>query len=408
MTLALIIFAITYLMILGQQLPFVRLERPAAALVGAVAMVAAGVVTPLEAYLDAIDHATIALLLGMMILTGFLREAGFFRWASWSALRAARTPRRLLAGITLLSAVLSAFLVNDTVCLMITPLVVQLADDADLPPLPFLLAVAFGSNAGSAATPTGNPQNMLIANLSGISYTDFVSSLGPAALVATSVVLALLLLLCRKELRARELGTLEIPPPPVDRVLLGKALLATCGVMIGFLLGFDLAWTALAGAAFMLLVGGRAHGESLRQVNWLLLLFFAGLFVVVYGVGKSGAAQAAFDWATPLFAGGSIWQATILSTITAIGSNLFSNVPFVLLVGKWIPTLEEPEMAWKLLSLSSTLSGNLTILGSVANLIVLDLAGARGQVSFGRFFAYGLPITLCSTAAGVAVLLWVG
>lgn len=154
---ALVIFVLTYLIILGQKLPFLHLDRPSGAATGAVLMVALGVVTPAEAYREAVDHATLVLLLGMMILSGYLAEAGFFRWASYATLRAAGTARRLLVGLTLLCAALSAVVVNDTVCLMVTPLVLQVVDDAELPPLPYLFAVAFGANAGSAATPTGNP-----------------------------------------------------------------------------------------------------------------------------------------------------------------------------------------------------------------------------------------------------------
>lgn len=404
---ALLIFAITYLLILGQPLPFVRLGRTSAAFVGAVAMVVAGAVTPRQVFDEAIDFSTIALLLGMMILTGFLQEAGFFRWASHAVIRGAKTPRRLLVGLTVVCGALSAFLVNDTVCLMVTPLVVQVVDDSDLPPLPYLLAVAFGANAGSAATPTGNPQNMLIASLSGITYLDFVGSLGPAAIVATAGVLALLLLLFRKSIPSRPLVAAKIPPPPVDRVLLVKSLVTTAGVVAAFAVGFDLAWSALAGAAFLLLLAGDRGGGPLHDVNWTLLLFFAGLFVVVHGVGHTGVAARLFGDLSSV-GGGTTVQTVVLSAASIVGSNLFSNVPFVLLAGSWVPSLADPALAWKALALSSTLAGNLTIVGSVANLIVLELAGAKGRVSFWRFLAYGLPITLVSTALGLIVLLLLG
>lgn len=405
---ALLIFAITYLLILGQPLPFVRLGRPAAAFVGAVAMVVAGAVTPRQVFEGAIDFSTIALLLGMMILTGFLQEAGFFRWASHAVIRSAKTPRRLLVGITVASAGLSAFLVNDTVCLMVTPLVVRVVDDSDLPPLPYLLAIAFGANAGSAATPTGNPQNMLVASLSGLSYLDFVGSLGPAAIVATAAVLALLLVLFREQIPSRPLAVSGIASPPVDRALMVKSIFTIAGVVLAFAAGFDLAWSALAGSAFLLLLAGDRDGAPLREVNWTLLLFFAGLFVVVYGVGRTGAAADFFDGASRLGGSGATSQVIALSAASLVGSNLFSNVPFVLLAGSWVPQLADPPLAWKALALTSTLAGNLTILGSVANLIVLELAGARGRVSFWRFFAYGLPITIVSTVLGVVVLLLLG
>ena len=402
---AVVVFALTYLILIGQKLPFLHLDRPSGAATGAVLMVALGVVTPAEAYREAVDHSTLVLLLGMMIISGYLGEAGFFRWASHRVIRSAGTPRRLLVGLTLVCAGLSALVVNDTVCLMVTPLVIRVIDDAKLPPLPFLLAVAFGANAGSAATPTGNPQNMIVATLSGIPYREFVGSLFPAALVATAVVLGLLLLLFRRELGAGPLRAVPVKPPPVDRVLLAKGLVALCGVTVGFFAGPDLAFTALAGGAFLILVSGRPPRKVLLGVDWLLLLFFAGLFVVVYGVGKSGLPEQAFAAVAPFATGGPLREASVLAASSVLASNLFSNVPFVMLAARFVPAFEDPVLAWKVLALSSTLAGNLTLVGSVANLIVFEAAGERGRVPFFRFLSYGLPITAVSCAAGVAVLL---
>jgi len=402
---AVIIFALTYLILIGQKLPFVQLDRPSGATIGAVLMIALGVMTPTEAYRDAVDHATLVLLLGMMIIAGYLAEAGFFRWASHRVIRSAGTPRRLLIGLTIVCAMLSALVVNDTVCLMVTPLVVRLIDDAELPPLPFLLAVAFGANAGSAATPTGNPQNMIIVTLSGIPYTDFVASLLPAAMAATAVVLGLLLLLFRKELDGARLSQVRLDPPPLDRPLLVKGLVALLGVVVGFLAGFDLAFTALAGGAFLMLVARRAPRRVLLRVDWLLLLFFAALFVVVHGVGTTGLLERAFARVAPFATGSPLREASVLATSSVVGSNLFSNVPFVMLAARFIPSFTDPTLAWKVLALSSTLAGNLTLVGSVANLIVFEAAGAKGHVSFSRFLRYGLPITALSCATGVAVLL---
>ena len=402
---ALVIFVLTYLIILGQKLPYLQLDRPSGAATGAVLMVALGVVAPEEAYLHAVDHATLVLLLGMMIVSGYLAEAGFFRWASYATLRAAGTATRLLVGLTLLCAALSAFVVNDTVCLMVTPLVLQVVDDADLPPLPYLFAVAFGANAGSAATPTGNPQNMIVATLSGLPYTTFTGALAPAAIAATAAVLAVLLWTFRRSLPKGPLPTLHVAPPPIDRPLLAKSLLALGGVVVAFLAGFDLAWTAMAGAAFLILVGARPPRRVLLGVDWLLLLFFAGLFVVVYGVGKTGLADAMFDAIAPLARGGPLREASALAGISIVASNLFSNVPFVMLAARFVPGFEDPTLAWEVLALTSTLAGNLTLVGSVANVIVFELAGVRGRISFLGFLRVGIPATLLSTAAGLSVLL---
>lgn len=246
---------------------------------------------------------------------------------------------------------------------------------------------------------------MIVATLSGLPYATFTGALAPAALAATLVVLGVLLFTFRHVLPKGPLPRLHVPPPPIDRPLLVKSLLALGGVVVGFLAGFDLAWTAMAGAAFLILVGARPPRRVLLGVDWLLLLFFAGLFVVVYGVGKTGLADGMFEAIAPFARGGPLREAASLAGLSLVASNLFSNVPFVMLAARFVPGFEDPTLAWEVLALSSTLAGNLTLVGSVANVIVFELAGARGRVSFLGFLRVGAPATLLSTAAGLAVLL---
>jgi len=401
---AVVIFALTYLAIAAGRFPFLSVDRPAAALLGAVLMVAARVLTPAEAG-RAVNGETLGLLLGMMILSAYLAEAGFFRWASWQVIRRAGTPRALLWGLTLTAGTLSAFLVNDTVCLMMTPLVVRLIDDADLPPLPFLLAVAFGSNAGSVATLTGNPQNMIVGTLSGIPYAGFARALALPAAASLVAVAALLQVLFRRELPGRPLPAAAIPAPPIDRVLLAKALGATLVAVTGFLLGFELAWTALFAAALCMAVAGRAPREALARVDWPLLVFFSGLFVVVAGIGRAGVAEAMFQAISPALGEAAPRQAVVFGLFSAGASQVVSNVPFVILAGEWIPRLSDPTLLWLATALASTLAGNLTVIGSVANLIVLELAGPKGRVSFWVFLRYGAAVTGATLALGLAILL---
>src|SRR5919201_2644072 len=226
MAAALVVFALTYVAVAAGRVPFLSLDRPAAALLGAILMVAAGALTPREAG-AAVNGDTVGLLLGMMILSAYLTEAGFFRWASWKVVTGVTTPRALLWGLVFVAGGLSAFLVNDTVCLMMTPLVLRIVDDAELPPIPFLLAVAFGSNAGSVATLTGNPQNMIVGTLSGISYARFAAALTLPAALSLGLVAALLQVMFRRELPARRLAPAHIARPELDRPLLVKALGAT-------------------------------------------------------------------------------------------------------------------------------------------------------------------------------------
>jgi Na+/H+ antiporter NhaD/arsenite permease-like protein len=401
---AMAVFTLTYLAIAAGRVPWLSIDRPAAALLGAVMMVATGVLLPAQAG-AAINGETLGLLLGMMILSAYLGEAGFFRWASWRVIRAAATPRSLLWGLTLTAGLLSAFLVNDTVCLLMTPLVVRIVEDAELPPLPYLLAIAFGSNAGSVATLTGNPQNMLVGTLSGLSYPRFAAALALPALASLLAVGAVLHWQFKALLEARPLGAAALPEPPLDLALLRRALLATALALAGFLSGFSLAWTALFAAALLMAVAGRAPRQALARVDWPLLLFFAGLFVVVAGVGHSGLAERLYQAFAPWLGASPERQVLAFSGFTVIASQVVSNVPFVLLAGHWIPRLADPELLWLATAMTSTLAGNLTVVGSVANLIVLELAGPAGRIGFWRFLRYGAMVTGATLVVALAILL---
>lgn len=401
---ALAVFSLTYVAVAAGRLPFLSLDRPAAALLGAVLMVAAGVLSPAEAG-AAVNGDTIGLLLGTMILSAYLGEAGFFRWASIHVLHSVRGPRTLLWALVFTAGGLSALLVNDTVCLMMTPLVLRLVDDAELPALPYLLALAFGSNAGSVATLTGNPQNMIVGTLSGISYARFAAALLLPALASLALVAVILHALFRHELPRRALARGLARAPAVNRPLLRRGLAAAALALAGFALGFPLAWTALFAAALLMAVAGRAPREALSKVDWPLLVFFAGLFVVVAGVARAGAAERMYEVIAPLLGEDTVRQAAVFSAFTIAGSQLVSNVPFVILAGEWIPRLAEPHFLWLATALAATLAGNLTVIGSVANVIVLELAGSRVRIGFWAFFRIGALITGATLAAGLGILL---
>jgi Na+/H+ antiporter NhaD/arsenite permease-like protein len=409
--LALAIFLFTYVFIAGARLPFLRLDRPGGALLGAVLMVVTGVVSPAEVFnhsadpsRHAVDLDTIVLLLGMMLLAAYLSQAAFFRTAGAWAVRLAHTPRLLLVAVACISAVLSAFLVNDTVCLMLTPLVLVVVEDARLPPIPYLLAVCMASNSGSVATFTGNPQNMLIQGASGLPYAQFAAYMALPAVLSTAVVIAGLLYLFRYDLSDKRFDP-HPPPPPVDRPLLALTLLTLAGVVSAFFAGLPMSWSALAGAAVVMSFARRPPREAIERVDFVLLLFFASLFVVVYGVNKAGWAEDIRELFSPLMSGPP-WRETLgFAGLTLVASNLFSNVPFVMLARSWVPTLQEPVLAWHVLALGSTLAGNLTLVGSVANLIVFEAARGKAHISFLGYLRVGLPITLLSFVLGLAVLL---
>ncbi|MCX7865549.1 MAG: SLC13 family permease, partial [Limisphaera sp.] len=238
--LAIAIFTLTYLLISGRRLKVLPLNRPAAAVLGTVLMVAAGVLSPEEAY-RAVDYDTLVLLLGMMLIAAYLHMAGFFQWAADQILRRARTPVRLLAGLVMTSGVASALLVNDTVCLMMTPLVVAVIVRGGLPLPPYLLALAMSANLGSVATLVGNPQNMIIGSLSGLSFLEFTRSLLPAAVVGMTVEFGILWWGFRRVLGAAVIRVRDTPVPPMDRRLVALAFAVLAAVFGGFLAGWDLA-----------------------------------------------------------------------------------------------------------------------------------------------------------------------
>jgi Na+/H+ antiporter NhaD/arsenite permease-like protein len=402
---AILIFAFTYLLISGRRLKLLPLNRPAAALLGAVLMVVFGVMTPEQVY-RAVDYDTLVLLLGMMLFTTYLFLAGFFDWAADLVLRIAKTPQRLLLYLIITAGVLSALLVNDTVCLMLTPLVVAVIGRGKLPLAPYLLALAMSANIGSVATLVGNPQNMIIGHLSGIPFVRFSLALLPVAVVGLAIQYAVLAFGFRKTLRQAVIQNTANPNPrPLDRWLLTVTLTVFILVFAGFIVGWNLPWTALGGGALVMVLARRDTHEVLKLVDWHLLLFFAALFVVVEGLNGTGLPDQAYGQMQGVFGRTETSQAWNLAWFSALGSNIFSNVPFVLVAGKWIGNFANPELMWKVMALATTLAGNLTILGSVANIIVVESARGHAEVGFWDYAKFGIPVTILTTLAGMVLLL---
>ena len=401
---ATVIFAITYVLISGRQLKILPLNRPAAALLGAVLMVSTGVVTPDRAY-RAVNYDTLVLLLGMMLISAYLYLAHFFEWAADVVLKFSHTPQRLLLFLTLISGILSALLVNDTICLMLTPLVVAVIRRGKLPLLPFLIALATSANIGSVATLVGNPQNMIIGHFSRIPFSEFARSLAPAALVGLAINFGIVSFGFRKVLRAAAISREPHPIQKLDRGLFAIVCIVFVSIFLCFLAGLNLAWTALAGAALVMVLARRDTHEVLKLVDWHLLVFFAALFVVVEGLSDTGLPDAIYRHLQPMFGAHATPQAWNLSWFAVAGSNVFSNVPFVLVAGKWIPHFADPALMWKVLALATTFAGNLTIIGSVANMIVVESAREHLEIGFWDYARFGIPITILTTVAGTCALL---
>jgi Na+/H+ antiporter NhaD/arsenite permease-like protein len=401
---ATVIFAITYILISGRQLKILPLNRPAATLLGAVLMVATGVITPERAY-RAVNYDTIVLLLAMMLISAYLYLAHFFEWAADAVLEISRTPQRLLLYLTLTSGILSALLVNDTICLMLTPLLIVVIRRGKLPMLPYLIALATSANIGSVATLVGNPQNMIIGHFSRIPFSQFSLALGPAAIVGLAINYLVLRFGFRKILRHAVLERKSAMASKLDRALFATVCIVFALILAGFIIGLNLAWTALTGAVLVMVLARRDTHEVLKLVDWHLLVFFAALFVVIDGLSDTGLPDGIYRRLQPLFGSGLTGQAWNLTWFSVVGSNVFSNVPFVLVAAKWIERFADPALMWKVLALSTTFAGNLTLVGSVANMIVVESARDHIQVSFWDYARFGIPITILTTAAGVAALL---
>ncbi len=401
---ALVIFLITYLFIGLRQIPRVHIDRPAGALVGAVLMVVAGVLSLDQAF-AAVDLHTLLLLLGMMIITIYLRAAGFFELMANRILSLSKTPLQLLVLVSISSGILSALFVNDTICLLYTPVILAVTAQLAVNPMPYLLALATASNIGSVMTITGNPQNMLIGIYSKIPYLSFFGALFPVTLIGLVVSVAVI-----RAVYAKDLGKVRfdrrpaMPAYDVNRPLLTKSLVVCAGVLAAFSLGYPYSLTAAAGAVVLMLIGGVRTERVLEGVDWTLLLFFAGLFVVMHGVEVSGLAGTMIRQAGDLSSYSPAGRIIGLSLVSSVLSNVVSNVPAVMLLKPWIESLGGDRIAWLALAMSSTLAGNFTLIGSVANLIVAQQARKRVEIGFMEYFRVGALITFITIAAGILVL----
>jgi Na+/H+ antiporter NhaD/arsenite permease-like protein len=413
-----VVFALTYAGLALGKVPGLRMDRAGIALVGATLMLVTGALNLQQAVSpESIDYKTLAILFGMMVVIAFLRLSGFFlQLADW-VLRRMRTPLGLL-GVTIgLSGFLSAFLINDIVCLTLTPLVLHVARRLRFDPVPHLIALATAANIGSTGTITGNPQNIFIGSHSGISYLRFALRLMPVAGIGLLLNFLVVALVYRGRLLRRQTisdlpadnGSTAAPNPRPVRAahlwLARKSVAVTLATVVLFFTGLPLELIAL-GAAAVLLIGRVKPEKVYRQIDWGLLVMFTGLFIVVHGFQVNVVSRWGIDhWD---------WLLTrpvdLLSLVSAALSNLVSNVPAVLLlepIVQAIPTASR-ETAWLALAMSSTLAGNLTVLGSVANLIVVENANRQGvEISFWEYCKVGVPLTVLTLLVGIGWLQYV-
>ena len=397
----LIFFGSYFVFALGK-FPWMKIDRPGAAIIGAVLMVAFRIVGAQEA-LQSIDFATIVLLFSMMLVVANLRVGGFFETlAEWLIRRL--HPHHLLPTVIFTSGLLSAFLVNDIVCLVMTPFVLHVARRLGLPPVPYLLAVATASNIGSTATITGNPQNMLIGSVSGISYLDFILHLGPVALGGLFLNWVLLHHIYLKGVNDTSSVEEALSAPELlHERMRKKPVFVLVVVLAGFLAGVPPALSAAVGAALLLITRTVEPSKVYARVDWGLLVFFVGLFIIVAGAERAGLTKSLLQ---PV-ATWDLHTTAVFVPLTALLSNLVSNVPAVMLLRTLVADFPDPHSGWLALAMASTLAGNLTITGSVANIIVVERARAEGvHIGFREYLRIGLPVTVATLIWGSAWL-WI-
>jgi Na+/H+ antiporter NhaD/arsenite permease-like protein len=390
------VFAITYVLISIRRLGSLPLGRPGAALVGAVAAVAFGVV-PVREALSAIDGNTILLLFGMMGMGAFVELDGVPERLLAVISRRVRTRHGLLALVIWGAGIAGALVTNDAICVLGAPFVVALVRRYDLPAAPYVIGLATAANTGSVATLVGNPQNMLCASLGHLGYRQHLVIMLPVAILGLALNHALIAWFHRKELVG------DLTADGGRESVVNRATAVTLATIAGttalYLVGFDLAWTAVGGLTLLLLAHRRDANDVWPRIEWPVLIFFSSLFIVVRGLVDSGAAGWLFA-RFPLWPEHASWAR--LSSIFLVGSNVVSNVPFILVVEAPMRDLPNPVRGWELLAMASTFAGNLTLLGSVANIIVAERAREVGGLGFWTHLRVGLPLAAITTAFGTA------
>ena len=363
--------------------PRLCMNRATIALVTTAGLIALGVLS-LDAAWRAIDGATIIFLLSMMIINAYLSYAGFFQISFVYIISLSRSPFGLITLLTFGTGLLSAVFLNDTLALVATPLTLQLARTLGLNPVPYLLAIAGATNIGSVATLNGNPQNILIGTFSQISYLEFFLNLIPVTLLGLVCQIGLLLMLYPEVRSLQPSAVIDLPKSRVHKPLLLKSLTVAIALLMAFVVGLPLAESAFMAAAILLITRRIKPSRVLSTVDWSLLVVFSGLFILT----KALQSLDIVPWL-----GGWVQEPWGLVTVTALLSNLISNVPAVLLLKDLIDP--NADTAWLLLAASSTLAGNLTLFGSVANLIMVEAVAAQGgKLTFWEHLRFGLPLTL--------------
>lgn len=402
---ALVIFIITYIGIIFTRLPWMNIDRPSAAFFGSVAMILFGVLSFDEA-MAAIDFNTIALLLGMMIVITTLQLDGFFELVARKTIKYAKTSNSLLALIILISSIGSAFMVNDVIVLLFTPIIITLCRNFKINPIPYLIAEILASNIGSAMTITGNPQNMLIGINSGISYSSFLLHLLPISIIGMGSIYMVIKTLYKKEFNTTlnlnfnsdQHSTYNYKSMYTSVPIFGAIIVA---FFLSNTLNISIPLIALTGGSLILIVGKIKPSKIIKDIDWVLLLFFASLFIVVKGIEHVGLMDKIKSMAIITYDMNGIGM---IHGVSLVFSQIVSNVPLVVAMLPIMHTTQG-DLLWLALASASTLAGNATIIGAMANLIVIESAKKEGiHITFMEYFKSGIIVTVLSFVISILIL----
>jgi len=406
------VFLMVYALIVVRRVGRFKVEVWMAMLLGAIALLSIGAVGLKEAF-SAINMDVLLFLFGMFVVVEVMTQTGLLQFLAITFIRMARTSSRLLLIMIVFVSVASAFLLNDAVVLVMTPIVVAACTIAKVRKTPYLLAVALSSNIGSALTPIGNPQNVLIKIESGINVLYFVGRMLVPVVLGVVAEYLILRTIYRRDMNRTFDG--EMPEPSsmlTNRAGAKMVGVITAGIILGFitsdLTGWTIALTAAIGGTAALLVSTDRR-QVVRGIDWGTLLFFASMFVVMDTVERSGLLQGIIaPFGSTLFAPGPTSVLSIFG-LSIVLSQITSNVPFVAIMLPVFRTAGASSAQWLALAAGSTLAGNCTLLGAAANIIVLEAAESRGEsFSFTEFLKAGLPTALVTSAMAVAFLSMVG
>ncbi|MCS5694513.1 ArsB/NhaD family transporter [Desulfofundulus thermocisternus] len=415
--LATAVFLLTYAVIVSE-----KIHRTVVALVGAAIMVLTGILNAEEAT-HAIDFNTIGLLVGMMIIVGITRQTGVFEYLAIKAARQARgEPLRIIAALSLVTAVTSAFLDNVTTVLLIVPVTFAIANQLQISPIPFLIAEIIASNIGGTATLIGDPPNIMIGSQTGLGFMDFVINLTPVIAVIYILTIFMLRLIYRRQLVARpelreKILHLNEKDEIKDPVLLKKCLVVLALTIAGFVLHqylhLESSVIALSGASLLLLLNRKDPEHALQAVEWPVIFFFAGLFVVVGALEKVGVIEAVARFCLEVTGGEMVPAAMLILWVSAIASAFVDNIPFV---ATMIPLIQDMgrlggitdlNLLWWSLSLGACLGGNGTIIGASANVVVVGMAEKRGYpITFLGYMKVAFPLMIMSIVVSTVYLLY--